>query len=135
MKSKISIITLGVENLYNSTEFYKKLGFQLATEDDIENIAFFFVEGSAAGLALFPKEKLAEDATVSSTGSGFAGFTLAHCVSSPEEVEKTLREAETAGAKIVKPGQKVFWGGYSGYFSDPDGFLWEIAYNPFIDLT
>jgi uncharacterized protein len=135
LKSKISIITLGVENLSTSIEFYKKIGFKLVTEDNIENIAMFFVEGSSARLALFPKEKLAEDAAVSPIGSGFRGFTLAHCVSSPEEVDKTLREAETVGAKIVKPGQKVFWGGYSGYFSDPDGFLWEIAYNPFMDLT
>jgi uncharacterized protein len=122
MKSKISIITLGVDNLKNSLEFYKRLGFKLVTADNTENIAFFCVEGSTSRLALFPKEKLAEDATISSTRSGFAGFTLAHCVTSPAEVEKTLQEAEKAGAKIVKPGQKVFWGGYSGYFSDPDGF-------------
>jgi uncharacterized glyoxalase superfamily protein PhnB len=72
---------------------------------------------------------------VASAGSGFGGFALSHNVSSKANVDATLRLAEKAGAKIVKPAQDVFWGGYSGYFSDPDGFLWEVAWNPHIDLT
>ena len=68
-------------------------------------------------------------------GAGFQGFTLAHNVASKEEVDKTLAFAEQAGAILVKPAQDVFWGGYSGYFKDPDGFLWEVAWNPYIDLT
>jgi uncharacterized glyoxalase superfamily protein PhnB len=79
---------------------------------------------------LYPRIALADDATVSPVGSGFPGFTLAHNVRSPDEVDQTLREAVQAGAKLIKPGQKVFWGGYSGHFADPDGFLWEVACNP-----
>jgi len=73
---------------------------------------------------------LAKDATVPPEGSGFRGFTLAHNVRSPEEVDRVLGDAVRAGARLLKPGQKVFWGGYSGYFADPDGFLWEVAWNP-----
>lgn len=134
MKPRISIITLGVSHLARSIEFYKKLGFQLETEKDTDTIAFFFVEGVSARLVLFPKTELAKDAGVDSTGSGFSGFALAHNVASENEVDTILTEAESIGAKIVKKGQKVFWGGYSGYFADPDGFLWEVAYNPFMDL-
>ena len=90
-------------------------------------------------LALFPREELAEDANSSADtdkrGAGFPAFTLAHNVASPEEVEAVLAEAVAAGATLQKHGQKVFWGGYSGYFADPDGFLWEVAFNPFMDLT
>lgn len=135
MKPKISIITLGVDNLKKSIEFYKKLGFKLETEENTENIAFFITEGAAPRFALYPREKLAEDAQIPYEKKGGQSFTLAHNVMSEQLVDETLKEAESIGAKIIKPGQKVFWGGYSGYFSDPDGFLWELAYNPFIDLT
>lgn len=135
MKPKISIITLGVSDLPASIAFYKRLGFTLQTEDQTDSIAFFIVEGSAARLALYPKDKLAEDAMVANDGRGFPGFSLAHNVESPEKVDAVLAEAQQCGARIVKPGQKVFWGGYSGYFADPDGFLWEVAHNPFMDLT
>lgn len=132
MKPKISIITLGVKDLQKSVEFYKKLGFPLQKEDT-SSIAFFTLEGT--WLALFPLAELGKDAQVSVEGGNNHCFTMAHNVGSPEEVDATLKEAEAAGAKILKEGQKVFWGGYSGYFSDPDGFLWEVAHNPFDDLT
>jgi hypothetical protein len=96
--------------------------------DGPEGIAFFRTQGTM--LSLYAREKLAEDATVEPEGAGFRGFTLAHNVASPEDVDRTLAEAVEAGAKLLKPGQKVFWGGYSGYFADPDEFLWEVAWNP-----
>jgi catechol 2,3-dioxygenase-like lactoylglutathione lyase family enzyme len=132
MKPKISIITLGVKDLRASLKFYRDgLGFTLAGET--KDIAILKMEG--AHLALYPRERLAGDATVSPEGSGFHGFTLAHNVKSKKEVDETLAFAVKAGAKLVKPGQDVFWGGYSGYFADPDDFLWEVAWNPFFDLT
>lgn len=129
MRPHITLITLGVKDLDRSIEFYEK-GLGLPKKESPEGIAFFETTGTM--LALYPRDKLAEDITVPSDGSGFQGFTLAHNVESPELVDATLREAVAAGAKLVKPGQKVFWGGYSGYFSDPDGFYWEIAWNPYM---
>lgn len=132
MKPKIGIITLGVADYERSLTFYRD-GLGFPTHGETKSIAFFELEGT--WLALYPRDKLAEDATVPSKGSGFQGFTLAHNVKSKEEVRQVLQLAEQAGAKIVKPAQEVFWGGYSGYFSDPDGFLWEVAWNPSTDLT
>jgi catechol 2,3-dioxygenase-like lactoylglutathione lyase family enzyme len=129
MKPHITIITLGVKDLDRSIQFYEN-GLGLPRKEGPEGIAFFETTGTM--LALYPRNKLAEDITVSEEGAGFQGFTLAHNVSSPEEVDATLMEAATAGAEIVKPGQKAFWGGYSGYFRDPDGFYWEVAHNPFL---
>jgi uncharacterized glyoxalase superfamily protein PhnB len=103
----------------------------LPLNDGPDGIAFF-ATGSTK-LSLYPRDKLAEDITLTSAeGSGFTGFALAHNVESPEAVDATLAEAVAAGATLVKPGQKVFWGGYSGYFADPDGFYWEVAHNPFM---
>jgi len=132
MKPKISLITLGVSDLKRSTKFYQDLGFPLGKNSN-EHVSFFSLEGTWLGL--FPREELAKDATVDSKGSGFRGVTLAHNVGSSEEVDKTLAHAVSCGAGLIKPGQKVFWGGYSGYFQDPDGHLWEVAHNPFMDLT
>jgi hypothetical protein len=129
MKPHITHITLGVKDMERSIQFYER-GLGLPRKESPEGIAFFETMGTI--LTLYPRDKLAEDITVSPQGSGFQGFTLAHNVSSPEEVDRTLEEAVAAGAELVKPGQKVFWGGYSGYFRDPDGFYWEIAYNPFL---
>ncbi|MGC3963761.1 MAG: VOC family protein [Rhodocyclaceae bacterium] len=95
-------------------------------------MAFFELAG--AWLSLFPWDELARDAQVTADGSGFRGVTLAHNVGSPEEVDAVLAQAVKAGAKLVKPGQKVFWGGYSGYFADLDGHLWEVAHNPFMQI-
>ncbi len=127
MEPRITLITLGVSDFERSVGFYRD-GLGLPRRDGPEGIAFF--ETGSTWLSLYPREALAEDATVSAEGSGFRGFALAHNVASPEEVDSTLQQAVDAGAKLVKPGQKVFWGGYSGYFADPDGFLWEVAWNP-----
>ncbi len=134
MKPKISLITLGVSDLENSLKFYRDgLGFKTHNYKEGEDVVFFELEGS--WLSLFPREKLAKDVTVSSEGSGFRGITLAHNVSSKEEVDKIFKLAVSVGAKSVRQPKEVFWGGYSGYFADPDGHLWEVAYNPFTDLT
>ena len=116
MKAKISMITLGVADYERSLTFYRD-GRGFATHGDTKDIAFFRLEGT--WLAIYPKEKLAEDATAAPEGSGFRGFTLAHNVKSKEEVREVLRKAEQAGTRIVKPAQDVFWGEYSGYFADP----------------
>lgn len=127
MEPRITLITLGVTDLERSVRFYRD-GLKLPLRDGPQGVAFF--ETGGTWLSLYPRDALAEDATVASDGSGFRGFALAHNVRSPEDVDVILREALDAGAKLVKPGQKVFWGGYSGYFADPDGFLWEVAWNP-----
>ena len=132
MEQKLSIITLGVSALERSREFYLDgLGWK-ASNEDMEGIVFISMNGFT--LALYPHDALAEDANVQEDRSNFRGFTLAHNTNSPEEVDEVLIFAKQAGAKIIKPGQKVFWGGYSGYFADPDAFLWEVAYNPFIEF-
>ena len=127
MEPRITLITLGVSDLDRSIAFYRE-GLGLPKRDGSEGIAFF--ETSGTWLSLYPRHKLAEDATIPAEGSGFRGFALAHNVASPEEVDALLARAVEAGAKLLKPGQKVSWGGYSGYFADPDGFLWEVAWNP-----
>lgn len=128
MEPRISLITLGVGDLQRSIAFYRD-GLKLPQRDEgSENIAFF--ETSGVWLSLYPRDALAEDAGIADGGTGSRDFTLAHNVRSPEEVDRVLEEAIIAGATLVKPGQPVFWGGYSGYFADPDGFLWEVAWNP-----
>lgn len=127
MEARITLITLGVADLNRSIRFYRD-GLKLPMREGDDGIAFFQTRGT--WLALYPRSALADDATVSAEGSGFRGFTLAHNVASSAEVDRVLQEAVHAGATLVKPGQKVFWGGYSGYFADPDGFLWEVAWNP-----
>ncbi|UCC73982.1 MAG: VOC family protein [Gemmatimonadota bacterium] len=127
MEPRISIVTLGVTDLKRSIVFYRDgLGLPMHGWPS-EQIAFF--KTSATWLALFPCDALAADATVPATGSGFQRFTLAHNLRSREEVNRTLEEAQAAGASIVRPAGGTDWGGYSGYFADPDGFLWEIAWN------
>lgn len=132
MEPRISLITLGVSDLERSIRFYRD-GLGLPRRDGPEGIAFF--ETSGTWLSLYAREALAADATVSAEGSGFRGFTLAHNVGSPEEVDRLLQQAVDSGATLLKPGQEVFWGGYSGYFSDPDGFLWEMAWNPHFSVA
>ncbi len=129
MEPRISIVTLGVSDLARSVEFYRDgLGLVLYDENT-ESIAFFQNKGT--WLALYPRDALAADVGIATDGSGFSGVTLAHNLRSKEEVDELLDVAVTAGATLVKPAQDTFWGGYSGYFSDPDGYLWEIAWNPF----
>ena len=132
MEPRITLITLGVADLERSIRFYRD-GLELPLRDGPQGIAFFETRGT--WLSLYPRADLAKDATVAPEGSGFAGFSLAHNVSSPEEVDETLREAVKAGARLVKAGKKADWGGYSGYFADPDGFLWEVAWNPHLQIA
>lgn len=133
MKPKIGLVTLGVADLERSATFYRTLGWEPRDYDPSAGVVFFELEGS--WLSLYPREELARDVGVDAGGTGFRGFTLAHNEPSPAEVDRVFAEAIAAGAKPVKVPQPVFWGGYSGYFADPDGFLWEIAHNPFTDLT
>ncbi|MFC0267039.1 VOC family protein [Kushneria aurantia] len=134
MKPKISIITLGVDDLARATRFYRD-GMGLPQHDfDSNDITFFSLEGS--WLALYPREKLAEDIGIADTATGtWSGMTLAHNVASKEDVDAVLKQAVSAGATLAKPAQEVFWGGYSGYFRDTEGYYWEVAYNPFEDLS
>lgn len=132
MEPRISIITLGVSDLKASTAFYRDgLKLPLLTDKSSEDISFFQVNKGSLWLALYPAHLLADDATVKSVGSGFKGFTLAHNVRDREAVHAVFDEAVAAGASPIKQPQEVFWGGYSGYIADPDGFLWEVAHNPF----
>jgi len=127
MEPRISLITLGVADLERATRFYEEcLGLpRLQTPP---SIAFF--ELGKTWLALWPRESLAADAGLAPEGSGFRGFALAHNVRSPAEVDALLAHAAACGGTVTRPGQPTDWGGYSGYFSDPDGFIWEVAHNP-----
>ncbi len=129
MEQRLSIVTLGVADLARSRGFYEALGWKVATEENSDSIVVFDLNGF--GFALFPRKELAKDIGVPPPAPATGGVTLAHNVNSKKEVDVLLKEAEGAGATIVKPAEEVFWGGYSGYFSDPDGHLWEIAFNPF----
>lgn len=127
MEQRISLITLGVADLAQARRFYEGLGWQagMAVGDEV---VFFQLNGLI--LSLYPLTALAHDAGVTETSSGFAGITLAHNVRDEAEVDAVLSEAERAGGRIVKPASRAEWGGYSGYFADPDGHLWEVAHNP-----
>ncbi|PVV10013.1 MAG: glyoxalase [gamma proteobacterium symbiont of Ctena orbiculata] len=127
MKPRISMITLVVRDLGAAIEFYEK-GLSFPRMESPPEVAFFTLNGTWLGL--YGREALAEDAKVPPEGTGFAGFTLAHNVDSEKEVDEVVAQAVSAGATLVKKPQKVFWGGYSGYFKDLDGHLWEVAHNP-----
>jgi len=132
MEPRLSLITLGVSDLARARAFYEALGFRPASVSN-ENIAFYQAGGVA--LALWPRASLAEDARLAPEGSGFSGIALAHNVREKHEVESVLAEAEAAGARILKPAEDAFWGGRTGYFADPDGHVWEIAWNPGFAIT
>ncbi|HTL53014.1 MAG TPA: VOC family protein [Planctomycetota bacterium] len=131
MDARLSLVTLGVSNIGRSRAFYERLGWQPSNAGN-EHVVFFQLNGCA--LALFGRAALADDAQVKNDGTGFDGVTLAYNVRKKEQVGAVLKEAARAGARIVKPAQDVFWGGHSGYFADPDGHLWEVAWNPFFPL-
>ena len=133
MKQKLSIITLGVESIEQSKKFYEDiLGFS-PTKDSNEHVVFY--DMGCMQLGLFQWEELAKDANVDKKGNGFRRFALAHNEPSKEAVDELFAELKEKGVTIIKEPEDVFWGGYSGYFADPDSHLWEVAYNPFTDLT
>ena len=131
MEQHINYITLGVADLAESRRFYREVFGWQETADSNENIAFFQA-GNTLLLALFGKAALAHDAQIPEQSSGFPRFTLAHNVGSEAEVDALFAGFAAKNINIIKAPQKVFWGGYSGYLADPDGFLWEIAFNPFL---
>jgi catechol 2,3-dioxygenase-like lactoylglutathione lyase family enzyme len=131
MESRLSMLSLGVKDLEVSRRFYSKgLGF-IEREQSNEFIVFYKL--GALTLSLYPREKLAADAQAPANGEGFKGFTLSHNMRNDQEVNDLLSAAVLAGARLIKPACRADWGGYSGYFSDPDGFLWEIATGSFLD--
>jgi len=127
MQPRLSFVTLGVADLARATAFYRDV-LGLPQRQSSTEISFF--ELGKTWLALYPRDLLAEDATVPAEGSGFRGFTLAHNVKTRDEVDALLTHVAAHGGRIVKPAKVADWGGYSGYFADPDGFLWEVAWNP-----
>jgi len=131
MEPRLSIITLGVTDLRRSFDFYAT-GLGLPTTREPEQGIVFF-QTSGVTLALYPYEELAHDVGPEWNGprSKFSGVTIAHNVRTREDVDAVLESAERAGATVVKPAADTFWGGYSGYFSDPDGYLWEVAWGAF----
>jgi len=130
MEQRITFITLGVDDLNASVDLYENKFDWKRAEMSNENLILYSLNG--IHLALYSKEDLAKDATVNSTGDGFKGFTISYNVWSEKEVDSLIHSLRAKGVKIVKEPQKVFWGGYSSYVADPDGNLWEIAYNPFL---
>jgi catechol 2,3-dioxygenase-like lactoylglutathione lyase family enzyme len=127
MEQRVSLITLGVSNLDRSREFYERLGWRRSMVK-AEGVIFFQTGGMA--LALYPRSDLAKDANLNPEGRGFPGITLAYNARSRDEVDSVLSQAVAAGATLLKAAREAFWGGYSGYFSDPDDFPWEVAWNP-----
>ncbi|MBI4443207.1 MAG: VOC family protein [Acidobacteria bacterium] len=127
MEPRISLVTLGVSDLERATRFYEEV-LHLPRLQTPPSISFF--ELGKTWLALYPRDLLAADVGIAAEGSGFTGFTLAHNVRSKMEVDRLLEEVAAWGGRIVKSPQHAEWGGYSGYFADPDGFLWEVAWNP-----
>lgn len=134
MKPRVTLITLGVDDLERSVAFYQT-GLGLATKGivgaEFENgaVAFFSLD-SGLKLALWPRKSLSADSGLPLSTVSSPNFSLAHNVDSQEEVDAVMQQAERAGARIVKPAQATFYGGYAGYFQDPDGHLWEVAFNP-----
>lgn len=132
MRPSVSVITLGVDDLERSLCFYRAMGLVtdgiIGTEFEFGAVVFFELQ-SGLRLALWPRKSIEHD-TGLSAGRSATEFTLGHNVRSREEVDAVMTEAEAAGAAIVKPAQPTFWGGYAGYFQDPDGHLWEVVWNP-----
>lgn len=138
MKPRITVITLGVDNLEKSLKFYRDgLGFPtegvVGTEFEHGAVAFFDLQPGLM-LAIWPRDDIAHDANISKTPNSPTEFTIGHNVGRKEEVDAVMEQAKRAGAKIIKPCGDTFWGGYAGYFQDPDGHLWEIVWNPRMEI-
>jgi uncharacterized protein len=131
MRQKLTMITLGVADIGKSKAFYEGLGWKQSPKS-MDDLILYPLGGML--LALYPRHELAEDIGIPAAGTGFGGLTLSLNTRSKAEVDQVLDEVAQCGGKVVKPAQEVFWGGYSGYFSDPDGHLIEVAYNPYWTL-
>ncbi|SRR6266545_4317235 len=129
MNQHLHLITLGVKDFEKSYKFYSQtLGWKPSSPSQ-DDVAFFQAGGVV--LAIYPREKLAEDALINPEGSGFSGITLAYNAQNESEVDQIISDLSSKGVVIIKEPQKAFWGGYSSYFADPDDYRWEVAYNPF----
>ena len=132
MRQKLNLITLGVDNFEKALNFYEQgLGWKRSAKS-MEELALFPLGGIT--LALYPRQELADDTTLEYVPSQFSGLTLSYNAKSETEVDEVLARIAALGGTIIKPAQKVFWGGYSGYFKDLDGYVFEVAYNPFWEL-
>jgi uncharacterized protein len=138
MKPRITLITLGVDDLEKSLAFYRALGLQsegiVGRQFEHGAVAFFQLE-SGLKLALWPRASIAHDTGLSLAAPNSTEFTLAHNVSSKEDVDMMMEQSRKAGAAMVKPAHDTFWGGYAGYFQDLDGHLWEVVWNPAWEQT
>ena len=134
MEPRISLITLGVGDLERSLRFYRDgLGWPVSGASSPGVVAFLHTKGTV--LALYPRRDLAADANLPDGGPGFGGIALAHNVRTREEVDTVIAEAVRAGGSLLKAAHQADWGGYSGYFADPDGYPWEVAWNPGFPLA
>ena len=132
MDPRVTIVTLGVASVPAARRFYEALGWKASSASQGDDVAFFQMNGMA--LSLFGRRALAEDAAIADSQPGFSGVTLAQNLDSPASVDAAFAEALSAGATLLKRPETAFWGGYSGYFADPDGHIWELAHNPFFPL-
>lgn len=132
MEQRLTIITLGVSDLVESEKFYSNILGWRKTEQSNENIVFYNLNGFQ--LALYRIDKLADDAKMKYSNLDFRGFTLAYNTRTENEVDLLFENLDGKGVEIIKRPDKAFWGGYSGYFADPDKYLWEVAYNPYLPL-
>ncbi|MGH6926576.1 MAG: VOC family protein [Propylenella sp.] len=131
MEQRLSLVTLGVADLDRSLRFYEALGWKRGNKNP--SVAFFQLNGMI--LALWSRTELAKDARIDDEGRPFGGIALAYNARSKADVDAVLSEAKRAGARILKPAEDTFWGGYSAYFADPDGHIWEVAWNPEWELS
>ena len=129
MKQHLHLVTFGVKDFEAARKFYAEILGWKPSSSSGEDVTFFQAGGVV--ISISPREKLAEDAQIEPQGNGFAGFTLAYNAQSESEVNEIIGDLKSKGVEILKEPQKVFWGGYSSYFADPDGNCWEVAYNPF----
>jgi predicted lactoylglutathione lyase len=132
MEQRFSFITLGVADLHRAEVFYRALGWTPSSYGDGKGIVFFQLPGMV--FSLFPREELAHDAQVPNSKPGFSGVTLSYNTRTQVEVDAILAEAVAAGAAVTKPASEAVWGGYMAYFTDLDGHLWEVCYNPHAEL-
>ena len=130
MRQKFTLITLGVKDFRKALAFYEGLGWKKSQQS--QAYALFPLGGIVLGL--YPLQELEKDTTLNYQQASFSGMTISYNATSEEEVDTVMQEAERLGATVVKPAQKVFWGGYSGYFKDLDGYVFEVAYNPFWEI-